>query len=266
MKDLELIAEGRTAQVFDWKDNNVLKLFFDWFPEEFIDLEYDMNIAIRDFPISVPKVIERVEIDGRQGIIFEKLLGDTLLKSTREEQNNFEKHGKIMSNLHFQIHQIKTSKIISIQNFLKLFIGNAKELSLRQKMHLFSYIDTLESDNKLCYYDFHPDQIMLTKNGAYLIDWVSAVSSPPSADVARTYLLFLCSVYSGTDFDFKDLKKFYVSPLFDAYFKDYTKLNPKVTKEKVYSWLLPLAAGRIGEGIESQTPFLLKMVTYLIDE
>jgi len=266
MKDLKLLAEGRTAQVFDWKDNTVLKLFFDWFPEEFIDLEYDRNIAIRDFPISAPKVLERVEIDGRQGIIFEKLLGDTLLKSIREERSNFEKYGKIMSNLHFQIHQIKTTKILSIQNFLKFFIANTSELSLRQKMHLFSYIDTLETDNKLCHYDFHPDQIMLTKDGPYLIDWVSAVSGPPSADVARTYLLFIASEYSGSEFDFKDLKKFYVNPLFDAYFKDYTKLNPDITKEKVYSWLLPLAAGRIGEGIESQTPFLLKMVNHLIEE
>ena len=266
MKDLKLLAEGRTAQVFDWKDNTVLKLFFDWFPEEYIDHEYDMNLAIRDFPISVPKVIERVELDGRQGIVFEKLLGDTLLKSIREEGINFEKHAKIMSNLLFQIHQIETTKIPSIQNFLKFLIGNAKELSLRQKMHLFSYIDTLETDNKLCHYDFHPDQIMLTKDGAYLIDWVSAVSGPPSADVARTYLLFLCSNYSSTEFNFKDLKKFYVSPLFDAYFKDYTKLNPDVTKEKVYSWLLPLAAGRVGEGIDSETPFLLKMVNYLTEE
>jgi thiamine kinase-like enzyme len=63
-------------------------------------------------------------------------------------------------------------------------------------MNIFSYIDTLETDNNLCHYDFHPDQIIQTKDGPYLIDWMSAVSGPPSVNVARTYLLFLTSKYS----------------------------------------------------------------------
>jgi hypothetical protein len=107
MKDLKLLAEGRTAQVFDW------------FPEEYIDLEYDRNKAILDFPISAPKLIERVELDGRFGLVFEKLLGDTLLKSIIGEQSNYEKYGKIMSKLHFHIHQFKTTKILS-SKFIKI--------------------------------------------------------------------------------------------------------------------------------------------------
>ena len=46
--------------------------------------------------------------------------------------------------------------------------------------------------NKLCHGDFNPSNIIITDEGeAYFLDWSHATQGNASADVARTYLLFV---------------------------------------------------------------------------
>lgn len=266
MKDLKLLAEGRTAQVFDWKDDTVLKLFFDWFPEKYINIEYNRNIVIRDYDIPAPKLLDRIEIEGRIGLIFEKLQGETLLKHVLKKRILFMKYAQIMSKLHYDIHKIDIPNLPPVQDFLKMCIENVDELSIGLKERILNYLNTLEKETKLCHFDFHPDQIMITNKGPYLIDWMNAASGSPNADVARTYLMFLGHQYSNSEFNFKKLMDFKVNPLFKAYFKKYTRFSSEITKHKVYNWLLPIAAGRLFEGIDYEKTFLLKMIDYLTEE
>ena len=266
MKDLKLLAEGLTAQVFDWKENTVLKLFFEGFPEKPVNVEYDRNIVIRDFDIPAPKLIERIEYKGRIGLVFEKLQGDTLLKHILKKKFLFLKYANIMSKLHNKIHKIDIPNLPSVHEYLRKDIEYTNDLSNELKKNIINYLNTLETDTKLCHFDFHPDQIMLTNNGPYLIDWMNASSGSPNSDVARTYLMFLTYQYSNSEFNFEKLMDFKVNILFRAYFKKYTRINSEITKEEVYRWLLPIAAGRLSEDIEHEKSFLLKMINYLFEE
>jgi aminoglycoside phosphotransferase (APT) family kinase protein len=42
---------------------------------------------------------------------------------------------------------------------------------------------------RLCHFDLHPENVIVSERGWVVIDWLSASSGPPLADFARTLLL-----------------------------------------------------------------------------
>jgi aminoglycoside phosphotransferase (APT) family kinase protein len=53
-------------------------------------------------------------------------------------------------------------------------------------------IESMPKHDKLCHGDFNPSNIIITPNGTpYILDWAHATQGNASADVARTYLLFM---------------------------------------------------------------------------
>ena len=72
------IAQGRTAEVFLWKDSQILKLFLVGFPARLTEYEARVTGAVHDAGLPVPAVERVVEIDGRTGIVFERIDGTTI--------------------------------------------------------------------------------------------------------------------------------------------------------------------------------------------
>ena len=42
----------------------------------------------------------------------------------------------------------------------------------------------------VCHYDFHPANVLVGPNGWVVIDWLTVAAGPPSADLARTLVLW----------------------------------------------------------------------------
>ena len=76
-----LIALGRTAEVYAWKEVYVLKLFHEWFPLN--DVEYEARIAnvVLRAGLPVPAVGEIIEISGRYGLIYERVKGISMMET-----------------------------------------------------------------------------------------------------------------------------------------------------------------------------------------
>ena len=74
------IGVGRIAEVFAWGDDQVLKLFRAEFPQEWADYEAEMGRAVHAAGVTSPAVGEVIEIDGRKGIVFERVDGPTMLR------------------------------------------------------------------------------------------------------------------------------------------------------------------------------------------
>lgn len=67
-----LIAKGRTAEVYAWPDKQVLKLFHDWVPEDWVRRELETGRALSTTSLPTPKLFDSTSLDGRRGIIFER--------------------------------------------------------------------------------------------------------------------------------------------------------------------------------------------------
>jgi aminoglycoside phosphotransferase len=73
------IAVGRTAEVYPFDNGKVLKLFFPTIPQLWIDKEVDTGRYIQDAQLPVPKVYEKVKLNDREGMVYERIEGPSLL-------------------------------------------------------------------------------------------------------------------------------------------------------------------------------------------
>jgi hypothetical protein len=71
----KLIGRGNTAEVFELSNKEVLKLFYEKIPFEYIEKEYETSRVINQLGIPSPNVRELTELDNKWGIIYEKIIG-----------------------------------------------------------------------------------------------------------------------------------------------------------------------------------------------
>src|SRR5215475_13045432 len=108
MKNISLdtpIAHGRTADVYDWDDGHILKLFHNWFPLE--DIEYELKIAraVHASGVKSPAVGEMIQVQGRNGLIYERVAGESMLAMFRRKWWMVFGYARIFAKLHAQMHE-----------------------------------------------------------------------------------------------------------------------------------------------------------------
>lgn len=101
----KLIGRGNTAEVYEWGENEVIKLFDLQIPESLVDEEYQSNILIQDLQLPSPLVNGKTEIDGKKAIIYEKINGNSLTKQLTRNPFAIRGRAKLFSQLHQQIHK-----------------------------------------------------------------------------------------------------------------------------------------------------------------
>ena len=70
--------QGGTADVFEKGAGTVLKLFHDSIPDDRVDDEYEATKFAHEAGLPVPRPGEKVDVDGRRGITFERVGGEPL--------------------------------------------------------------------------------------------------------------------------------------------------------------------------------------------
>ncbi len=78
MQKMNLLGKGNTAEVFEYTNGKVCKLFFEGYPHEYIGLEFKNAEEMCRNKIRVPKPFQMIMIENREGIIYEKIEGKTL--------------------------------------------------------------------------------------------------------------------------------------------------------------------------------------------
>lgn len=64
------MGKGNTAEVFEYGEGKVCKLFHEAYPKEYVKLEFQNAQIMNKMPLPVPKVYEITERDNRTGIIY----------------------------------------------------------------------------------------------------------------------------------------------------------------------------------------------------
>jgi hypothetical protein len=73
-------AQGRTAEIFLWDGDHVLKLYHDWCPSDWVENEARIACAIHDAGIPSPAAGKIVEVNGRRGLLYERINGISMLQ------------------------------------------------------------------------------------------------------------------------------------------------------------------------------------------
>jgi aminoglycoside phosphotransferase (APT) family kinase protein len=260
MMERQLLARGRTAELFTWQDGQVLKLFYDWCPAYWVDNEALINRKLLSTGLPIPGLIDRIQVDGRQGLVFERVNGATMIQVMSAKPWLLVRLARQLAELHLEMHQHSAPFLTPLRDDLRWSITQSGHLSSEQKTAVLAALDKLPDGDRLCHYDFHPDQVLLTARGPVIIDWMTGRQGHPAADVARSALIF--SIGRPPALSRLQIMLFgFIQASFQrAYLQRYLALSSMVDDTEVSGWMLPIAAARLNENIPHEVPYLLRFI------
>lgn len=242
------IGSGRTAEIFEYGDGRVLKLYHAGMPEDQVEAEYQIGRFVCQSGVSSPIPFERVRYDDRHGIVYERVDGVTMLASLTQQPGGPAAEAERMAKLHSRIHGLSIPGLPSQKAHLGERIRHAPLLSGEEKEQIALYLRDLPDGDRLCHGDYHPDNIMLGEK-EWIIDWMTGMSGHPAGDVARTALLLqFGSVPDEAPGEVVEWLAAMRMQLLEAYLQAYTSYAG-MTWHDIRRWMLPVAAARLCEWI-----------------
>jgi uncharacterized protein (TIGR02172 family) len=251
------IAYGRTAEIYAWKDGQILKLFYEWFPNDAI--EHEAQVAQRVYASGIPSPLpgELLTLGDRRGLVYERLDGLTMLQVFEKQPWRVKALARRFAELHVEMHAITTTEPPSQHARLQRKIREAKPLSESLRQAALQALAALPEGQSLCHGDFHPGNILMTAKGPVVIDWIDVTIGHPLADFARTAVL----VRYGAPPPATPLGlvvRWGRNAFYNAYHQRYFELS-KVDPAPLQAWISVVAAARLSEDIKSEESTLLAM-------
>ena len=102
----EKIGEGAYSDVHAWAPGQVVKLFKPSFPQLHSWWEARMVRAAFAAGAPAPEVFDEVTLEGRFGVVMQRLDGPTLLQLSRSGAMTREQTGAILATLAMSVHRI----------------------------------------------------------------------------------------------------------------------------------------------------------------
>jgi tRNA A-37 threonylcarbamoyl transferase component Bud32 len=199
-----IIAERKNKKVYRDGDRRI-KIFSKDFSKTDVLSEALNQARVEETQLNIPKVLEVTMIDGCWAIIAEFIEGKTLAELTNENPDKTLDYIDLMINLQIKTHIQKCPQLPN-----KLYDKMLRKISQTNfdpaiKYELHAHLEGMPRHNKLCHGDFRPSNIIITPQKIpYIIDWSHVTLGNASADVARTYLLYLLA-------DQKDFGEYYLN-------------------------------------------------------
>jgi hypothetical protein len=261
------IAEGREAEMFALDDERVLRLYRGDVPEPWIERAIAGAEAAARAGIRVPCILGRDQVDGRAGVIMERIPGVDLLTEVGRKPWKVRSTGSICGRLHARINQAPApAELESNHSRFRRIISGLAGAPEHYKAAAFAALDALPEGDRLCHGDFHPANVMWKDGEPVVIDWSNAARSSPEADYARSTLLYaMASLPPGTALLIRVGSVFARRLLTGAYFSAYAEVY-RPDPELLRAWRLPVAVARIGDSIEEELPKLRAYIDSVIAE
>jgi tRNA A-37 threonylcarbamoyl transferase component Bud32 len=151
---VKLVAAGRASEIFDLGDGRVLRRFrAGGDPErEALVMEHARH---NGYP--VPEVLD---VSGG-ALVLELIPGPTMLAVLRRRLWTIRSHAALLADLHARLHEIAAPPSL----------------------------EAAGPGDRLLHLDLHPDNIILSPAGAFVVDWTNARRGSPALDVALTLII-----------------------------------------------------------------------------
>lgn len=244
----ELLSQGATADVFARGAGYVLKLFHAGTAAAAVEYEARIARLVVRAGVSAPGVAALQGLDGRPGIVYERIDGALLMERMLASPRSAIGGAWLFGTLHARLHRQRQPLLPDRRDRLREQIG-ASALAAGLKAGALDALARLPGGATICHGDFHPGNILLTARGAVVIDWNDATAGDPLSDVARTVLIMR---YASPPpfFDVRSRQRFAVLRRVGCaiYLTRYRMLRP-YRRGALLRWLLPVAAGRLSERI-----------------
>ena len=254
------IGQGNTAEIFLYGPGTVLKLFRNQFPESGVLKEWRVTRAVQTVYSRMPKALQLVSCGERSGILYELAEGQDLFRMIGSEPFLLFSTGKKLAEIHTEIHGKTISGILTVKEKLLQEIGWVNDLSDDEKRKITDRLLLLPDGDRLCHFDFHPGNIMVSGGKLLVLDWLTACSGEPAADIARTCLLLKYGEVRNGDRLSRLILSITKVCIRRSYMRNIRRLSG-ITRDEIRRWILPAAAARLSEWLtEHERKRLLKLI------
>ncbi len=259
---MKKIAEGREAEVYEWEPGQVLRLFREQRDPMSLVREVAAMEAGRRTMGLVPAVYGTTVVDGRPGMIMERIDGPDLLTMIGKKPWWVWQGGRINGEVQARLHEVVAPESLPTvkQRITNRVSGPAVPPHLAA--FVLRQLDRLPDGDRLCHGDLHPANILMSSTGPIVIDWPNATRGDPHADFARTHLtLRIASPPPGSPALLLALAKGGRRILISSYVRAYRKTRDgDVDMDLMRRWEIVRAADRLVDGIADERAKLLSML------
>lgn len=185
---MELLGVGRQAEVYAVSDTECIKLFFADCPKSVIEGEAERLQFVCSHGVPSPACYGLTRINGRDGIRMERLYGMTMLRESLYQPREGYDYAHVLGTLQRDYHRIDA---IGLGDMVQTLVNNLSYTDLLTpawRAELEKRLRRMPQDTKLVHLDYHADNVIITPDGAKIIDWSGACAGNPLADAARTML------------------------------------------------------------------------------
>ncbi len=254
------MASGNTAEIYQWGRGRILKLYRPGMGRASCAQEFAAALVAQDLLPCVPAVYGQIEVEGRPGIVYQRVEGPSMLeKWLQHPQQALRGMGELAA-LHWQVHQAVPQGLPTVHLQLAESIRRVQALTEEEKAALLDRLEGLPGGSALCHFDFHPGNVLLADRGPVVIDWMTACVGDAAADAARTELIL---GYARTP-EWMEQRGAQpagfpreAAPL---YRREYCRLSG-LAPWQIDRWLAPVAAARLNEWLPApEKEALLRLV------
>lgn len=254
------IARGRTAEVYAWETGCILKLFYDWVPPDWMEHEARIGKVISTKDLPTPKLINICTVQGRNGIVYERVDGPSMLRLMGSKPWQIAGLARQLAEVQSRIHSQNGNGLPEMRAKLGRSIQQQEDKLADLKDKVYDALDRLPDGEALCHFDLHPDQVMMSASGPVVIDWSNACQGDPLGDVARSVLMLKVGEPLDASPGMLLLARLARGIFRRTYLKKYLALHPAAQVERINAWLVPVAAARINEKLPGELPHLLRLI------
>lgn len=261
------VGEGREADIFAWDNGTVLRLLRRSGDPRRVEREAAAMRAAADGGVDVPKVYGTTMVDGRAGLIMDRVDGPDLIALMGKRPWAVPRVARIVGRAQARMHDVVApDDLPGLRQLVRWKIETATELPADLADFALKKLDALPDGDRLCHGDFHPGNVLLGRYGPAVIDWTDATRGDPAADLARTRLLLRQgAVPEHMPALVRRMHTLGRGGFFRLYVRAYTRARP-IDDDLVDRWEVVRVADRVMEGIDEEQPGLLAQLERFADE
>ncbi|MCL1882963.1 MAG: phosphotransferase [Defluviitaleaceae bacterium] len=242
--NLDHVIAQRPNKTIYRDGDRCIKMFVKGYSKSDVLNEALNQARVEETGINVPRVLEVTMVDGCWAIVFDYIEGKTLSELIAENPDRKNEYLELLVDIQMEIHSQKCPLLTNHRDkmFRKISLSDFDPMT---KYELQTHLNGMPRHNKVCHGDFRPSNVIITPEGKhYVIDWAHVTKGNASADVARTYLVYILT-------DRKDDAEYYV--------KTFCR-KAETPRPYIERWLRIVAASQSVKGKKDEYEFLSQVV------